>query len=158
MATQPQTHTHSRFDTETEHERHEHNGRSATELVKDLRDEVTHLIRQEVALARVELSEKTSRLIRNAAYLATGGAIAFAGLIILLMAASAGLYVGLWAAGLTHATAGWLAPLIVGVVVGIIGYAFVQKALNTFKNEPLLPERTVESLEHNKEWMKEKVS
>lgn len=155
MAThaQPETHTQRRFETE-----HEYNGRSATELVKDLRDEVTHLIRKEVELARVEISEKTSRMVRNAAYLATGGAIAFAGLIILLMAASAGLYVGLWAAGLSHATSGWLAPLIVGVVVGIIGYAFVQKALSTFKREPLMPERTVESMEHNKDWVKEKVS
>jgi uncharacterized membrane protein len=147
------THTHHRFGTE-----HEHNGRSATELVKDLRDEVTHLIRQEVALARVEVSEKVSRMIRNTAYLMTGGAIAFAGLIILLMAASAGLYVGLWAAGLSHATSGWLAPLIVGLVVGVVGYGFVQKAISTFKHESLVPERTAESMEQNKEWIKEKVS
>jgi uncharacterized membrane protein len=153
MATQTDIHSQHRFGAE-----HEHNGRSATELVKDLRDEVTHLIRKEIELARVEISEKTSRMTRNAAYLATGGAIAFAGLIILLMAASAGLYVGLWAAGLSHATSGWLAPLIVGLVVGIIGYGFVQKAISTFKREPLMPERTRESMEHNKDWIKEKVS
>jgi uncharacterized membrane protein len=153
MAIPPDVHTQHRFGTE-----HEHNGRSATELVKDLRDEVTHLIRKEIELARVEISEKTSRMTRNAAYLATGGAIAFAGLIILLMAASAGLYVGLWAAGLSHATSGWLAPLIVGLIVGIIGYGFVQKAISTFKREPLMPERTRESMEHNKDWIKEKVS
>lgn len=151
-----ETHTQKRFDAEGAP--HEHNGRSATELVKELRDEVTHLIRQEVALARVEVSEKAARMARNAAYLATGGAIAFAGLIILLMAASAGLYVGLWAAGLSHATSGWLAPLIVGVVVGLIGYALVQKAISTFKRESLMPERTVQSMEHNKHWVKEKVS
>lgn len=132
-------------------------GRSITGLIKELRDETTTLMRQEVALAKTEMSEKLSRLTRNVTYLAVGGGIAFAGLIILLMAAAAGTYVALLAAGLSHMTSGWLAPLIVGGIVAVLGYAFVQKGLSTLRHESLVPQRTKESLEHDKQWLKEKV-
>jgi hypothetical protein len=150
--------TQHRFRSQ-EHE-FDHNGdnRSLTELLKELRDESVRLFRNEVALAKTEMSEKASRAGRNAAYLGMGGAIAYAGVIILLMAGVVGLYVCLTAAGLSHATSGWLSPLIVGAIVTGIGYALVQKAIATFKHESLTPERTVETLQDNKNWIKEKVS
>jgi hypothetical protein len=132
--------------------------RSVVDLVKELRDEMTELTRQEVALARVEISDKVARFSRNLTYLAIGGLILYAGLLILLVAASAGTYVGLVAAGLTHYTAGWLAPLIVGIVIAVIGYAFLQKALSTLKHESLVPKQTVQSVKETKEWVQEKVS
>ena len=98
-----------------------------------------------------------SRVARAAAT-AAGGLIAFAGLLFLLVAATAGLYVGLVAAGLSHMTSGWLAPLIVGLVVAIIGYALVQKAISTLRNEPVMPERTAESLREDKDWIERKVN
>ena len=107
--------------------------RSITELIKELRDETIELVREEVALAKTEVSENVNRVARNSVYLGVGALIAFAGLIILLFAASAGAYVGLIAAGVENVTAGWLAPLIVGGIVLLIGYAFVQKAISTLK-------------------------
>jgi hypothetical protein len=62
-------------------------GRSMVELLKELRDETVTLMRQEVALAKVELSEKAVRYGRNIAYLAIGGLILYAGLLFLLAAA-----------------------------------------------------------------------
>jgi hypothetical protein len=136
----------------------DHDPRSVVDLIKELRDETTELLRQEVALARIEISDKLARLSRNIAYLAVGGLILYAGLLILLVAASAGLYVGLVAAGLTHYTAGWLAPLIVGAVIAVIGYAFLQKAISTLKNESFVPKHTVQSVKETKQWVQEKVS
>lgn len=140
-----------------DHNDQAHDGRSLTNLIKELRDETTTLMRQEVALAKTEMSEKMSRISRNATYLAIGGGIAYAGLLLLIMAAAAGLYVGLVAADVSHMTAGWLAPVIVGAIVAIIGYVFLQKGLSTLKHESLIPERTKESLQQDKEWVKEKV-
>ena len=40
----------------------EHDGRSLTGLVRELRDEAIVLVRQEVALARTEMSEKAARV------------------------------------------------------------------------------------------------
>jgi hypothetical protein len=132
--------------------------RSVIQLVKDLRDEMTDLLRQEVALAKSEMGEKYSRTLRNIAYLVIGGVILQAGLVVLLLAGAAGAYAGLVSADFTHYTAGWLGPLAVGSVVAIIGYALLQKALSTLKNETLVPEETVASLTRTKNWAQEKVS
>jgi hypothetical protein len=132
--------------------------RSVVQLVKELRDEMSDLVRQEVILAKTEMSEKVSRVLRNVAYLAVGGAILHASFIILLIAGSAGAYVGLVAADMSHFTAGWLGPLLVGLIVVIIGYAFLQKAISTLKNESLIPEETVASLKRTKNWAQEKAS
>jgi cation transport ATPase len=131
--------------------------RSLIGLLKELRDETMTLLRQEVDLAKTETSEKMSRVGRNVGYLAVGGVILGAGFLVLLMAGVVGLYVGLVAAGLSHATSGWLAPLIVGAVVAIIGYSFLQKAISTLRRETIVPERTRASLVADKEWIQEKV-
>lgn len=132
--------------------------RSVNDLIKELRDQGRTLVRDEVALAKAELGEKVSRLGHNGGYLGVGALIAFAGLIVLLMAASAGLYVGLVAAGLSNTTSGWLAPLIVGLVVLAIGYGLVQKAISTLRRESLIPQRTAKSVREDADWMKRKVT
>jgi hypothetical protein len=131
---------------------------SIGELIKELRDETTTLLRQEVALAKAEMNEKAAKLGRNAGYLGAGGVLAHAGALVLLLGVAALLYHGLVAAGLSHMVSGWLAPLIVGAVVGVIGYAMAQKAISTFKHESLVPEKTLESLKENQQWLQRKAT
>ena len=136
-----------------------HDGQpSVADLFKELRDEGTALFRQEVQLAKQEISEKLSRLGRNVGYLVAGSLVAYAGVIVVLLALSALLYMGLVAAGLSHMVSGWLAPLIVGLVVAIIGFALVKKAQHTLSEESTFPERTAQSLREDKQWMQEKVT
>ncbi|HET9212609.1 MAG TPA: phage holin family protein, partial [Thermoanaerobaculia bacterium] len=54
--------------------------------------------------------------------------------------------------------AAWLAPLIVGIVLAAIGYSLVKKALATLKHEGIAPQRTTQSLQENKAWLKQKIS
>ena len=63
---------------------------------------------EEATLAKVELSEKVSQVATGAGEIATGGAVLFAGFIVLLFAA-----VGALEHVLPEPHAGWLAPLIV---------------------------------------------
>lgn len=130
---------------------------SIPDLLKDVRDQTSLLLRQEVILARTELSEKISRLVRNAAYLAAGGAVAFAGFLFLLHSATAGVARGLDAAGMADQSP-WLAPLLVGAVVALIGGSTIRKGLSAIKHESLVPEKTLDSLKEDKEWMQDKVS
>ncbi len=132
--------------------------RSIGELLKDLRDESSMLVRQEVALAKTELSQKAAKLGRNAGYLGVGSALAHAALILLLFGLSALLYHGLTEAGLSHMVSGWLSLLIVGGVTALIGYGLIQKAISAFKNETLVPEKTVNSLKENQEWLQRKAT
>lgn len=132
---------------------HVRENRSAGELLRELSQESVTLLRQEVALAKAEMTEKASKFGRNAAYLAIGGFVAYAGFLVLLVAITAVLYVLLdGAVGIGWAL--WLAPLIVGVVVGIVGYVLIQKAIATMKREGLVPHKTAETMRENKEWLR----
>lgn len=125
-------------------------------LLKELRDETTLLVRQEVALARTELNQKLSKLGRNAAYLVSGSQVAFAGLLFVLLAITAGIYVAFVAADLAL-NGLWAAPLIVGCVVSLIGLALVMKGKRALQSTSPLPEQTIETMKENKEWVREKV-
>jgi uncharacterized membrane protein len=130
--------------------------RSIVELIKDLRDETTTLLKQEVELAKTEMSEKASRIGRNVGYLAAGGLVAYAGALFVLLGLSFLVSWGLEKAGLSRELALWLGPALVGLVVGIIGFVLVQKARRTLAQESLKPEITIQSLKEDKIWTQQK--
>lgn len=129
--------------------------RSLSDLVKELRDESVALVREEVALAKTEMSEKVSLVGRSTGMLIAGGAIAHLGLIFCLLAASYGLYITIGLAGLPiHAL--WIAPLIVGLVVGGIGLVMFSSAKKALANFSPMPKRTKQSLKEDKQWLQAK--
>lgn len=124
--------------------------RSFASLLKDLSQETSILARKEVSLARVEISDKVSQVGANIASLAVATAILLAGFIVALDAAVIGL------AEFTPADYDWLAPLIVGAVVLLIGFIMLQKSKNNLKPANLAPSRTTESIHQDKEFIKER--
>lgn len=124
--------------------------RSLGELFTELARETGTLVRQEVQLATTEMTHKASRAARDVGFLAVGGLVAYAGVLALLTA----VVLGLVAAGLDA----WLAALIVGIVVAVIGYALVQRGLSALKRESLAPRQTVETLKEDAQWAKDQVS
>ena len=131
--------------------------RSIGQLLKELRDETTSLLRQEVDLAKTEMSEKASRFGSNLGSLAMGGAVLFLGTLALLAAVIYGL-TSLLDQFMSVGVAIWLAPLLVGLVLAGIGYSLTKKALDTLRQESLAPRKTTQSLQENKEWLKSKTS
>ncbi len=123
--------------------------RSLGELFAELARETGTLVRQEVELAKTEMTHKASRAGRDIGFLAVGGLVAYAGILALLAAA----VLGLVAAGLDA----WLAALIVGLIVAAAGYALVQRGLTALKREELAPRQTVETLKEDAQWAKEQV-
>ncbi|MEU6377791.1 phage holin family protein [Streptomyces sp. NPDC046909] len=75
---------------------------SVGELVGQATDQLSQLVRQEVALAKEELTEKGRRAGRGGGMLGAAGAIAYAGLLALAATATAALSLTLpvWAAAL----------------------------------------------------------
>jgi hypothetical protein len=130
--------------------------RSLGQILRDLRDETSQLLRQEVDLAKTEISEKMSRLGANVGSVATGGAVLFAGALVLLAALTLGL-IALFSQFMDRDVAMWLAPLLVGGVLAFIGYGMVKKALQALKQEGIAPQRTTQSLKENKEWLTAKM-
>jgi uncharacterized membrane protein YqjE len=119
---------------------------SASELVKQLSEQTSRLVRQEVDLAKVELSEKGKRAGIGAGMFGGAGVFGLYALGSLTAAAIA---------ALATAVDTWLAALIVAVVwaaiagvMALIGKKKVQQAT------PPLPEETVESVKEDVQWTK----
>ena len=122
--------------------------RSLGELFADLSRETTTLVRQEVELAKTEMTQKATRVLRNIGFLAIGGAIAYAGLLALIAAVIVLLAMVIpW----------WLSALVVGLVIAGIGAFLIWKGLNALKQEDLVPRQTIETLKEDQEWAKEQV-
>lgn len=126
-------------------------------LLRELRDETTTLMRQEVALAKTEMKENVSRLGSHAAHIAVGGVVAYAGVIVLLIGIGHLLGAVLIRAGLDREVAQWLAPTIVGLIVAIIGWVMLSKAKSAIAHEDIAPRKTIDSLRDNKQWAQSKL-
>jgi hypothetical protein len=124
--------------------------RSIGELLRDLANDSTALIRQELTLARTEAQEKLHQSITAVVLMVAGGFLGFAALIVLLDA----LVYGLTEAGIER----WLAALIVGGVVAAIGFLLVRKGQNDLSATRLTPDRTAASVRKDINLVKEQVS
>lgn len=123
--------------------------RSVPDLLGDLVNQTSSLLRKEVQLARAEMGEKVSQVGASAGSIAIGGALLLAALMILLDAVVAGLV----SLGLSV----WLSSLIVGVVIAIIGYVLLRAGLNRLKAANLTPQRTATQLSRDAAVAKEQV-
>lgn len=123
--------------------------RSLGELFGDLARETSTLVKQEVGLAKTELTEKATRVGKDVGYLAMGGAVAYAGMLTLIAA----LVLILTAIGLPI----WASALLVGLVVAGVGGSMAMKGLKQLKNVDPVPHQTVETLKEDKEWAKQQV-
>ncbi len=128
------------------------------DLLRQLRDDTTELVREEVVLAKTELKEKMAVTARNSVYLVIGGLIGSSALLILLMAFSYLLSQLMISRGMEIGTAGFLGFLIVALMAAIVAFLMVSKALKAFGNENLTPDRTVRSLREDKQWAQNKIS
>jgi xanthine/uracil permease len=133
------------------------NPNSIPSLLRELRDETTTLLRQEVTLAKTEMKENVSRMGSHAAHIAVGGFVAYAGVIVLLIGIGHLLGALLIRAGLDDRVAQWLAPSIVGLVVAIIGWVMLSKAKHAMAHDGLAPRQTIDSLRENKQWAQSKL-
>ena len=126
-------------------------------LLQELRDDTTTLLRQEVALAKAEMTQKAKGLTTHVVQIAIGGFIAYAGLIVLLFGFADLLAVGLNRMGASPDLAAWLGPALVGLIVALIGYFMFSHARKAMAAETMVPERTIDSLRQNKEWAQTKI-
>ncbi len=122
--------------------------RSLGELFSELSHETQDLLRQEIELAKTELSQKASRTVKDLAFLAIGTAVAYTAFITLVAAIV--LAIG-------TAIAWWLSALIVALVLGGISYSLIQKGIHDLKREDFAPRRTLETLKEDKRWVKNRV-
>ena len=120
--------------------------RSVGQMFGDLSREIRTLIQQEVQLAKTELSEKASRMVRGTAFMVGGGLLAYGG----VLAVVAAIVLGLIALGLPP----WAGALIGGVAVAVGGYLLIRVGLGALRASELAPRHTIETLKEDAQWLR----
>jgi hypothetical protein len=126
-------------------------------LLRDLRDETSTLLRQEVALAKAELKENATKMTSHAVQIAIGGFVSYAGVIVLLIGIGLLLSSLLVKAGMDPALAQWLAPAVVGLIVALVGAGMMARAKKAMTHDDLAPKQMIESMRANKDWAQSKL-
>jgi Putative Actinobacterial Holin-X, holin superfamily III len=120
--------------------------RSLPELVKQLADQTSTLVRQEVDLAKAEVSQKGQQIGKGAGLV---GAAAVIGLL------AAGALTAFLIMLLDGVLANWLAALVVAVAFGAIATALALMGRNRIRAAgPPVPEQTVDTVKEDVEWAK----
>lgn len=123
--------------------------RTIGELFSELANETGTLIRQEMALAQAEMTTKVTRAGKNLAYVAAGGFVGFAALLVLLAAV---------VAAMAYFMPVWLAALIVAVIVGTISYSMISSSLAALRRTSLAPNETVATLKEDAQWLRKQMT
>lgn len=115
--------------------------RSVGELVSDLTDEVKRLVRDEMRLAAFELQRKGKRMGLGAGMLGAAGLLALFGAATLVAAA---------VLALSLAVPGWLAAVIIGVVLLLAGgLSAVLGGKQVKRAVPPLPEEAIDGVKQD---------
>lgn len=133
-------------ETQLNRERPSEDSRSIGELLGDLLHEATTLMRQEINLAKIEFTQNLKRMGRDAAMVAAGGAVAYAGLLVILAA----IVLALIHNGMSPVGSSFL----VGIIVLAIGGGLIMKAIGDMKRASIAPVQTVESVKEDVQWVK----
>jgi len=121
--------------------------RSISDVVQDIISNIQEMLRSEVRLAKTEIRDEAVKA-KAAGVLIGGGALSaiFAVFFLLLMAVYA----------LTRVVPDWAAALIVAVFTAITAGLMLSAGMKRFKQVHPTPERTVENIKENVEWVKQR--
>lgn len=117
--------------------------RSLGELFSDLARETGTLVRQEVQLAKTEMTVKAKEAGKDAAMIGAGAVIGHVALLALV----AGVILALG-----QLIPLWLSALFVSALLGVAAYVLVQKGRERLKYVDPVPQQTVQTLKEDKQW------
>jgi hypothetical protein len=120
--------------------------RPLPELLKQLSEQTTRLVRQELELAKAELTQKGKQAGAGAGLFGAAGAIGFLALAALTTC---------FILALDAVMPAWLAALLVAVVYGVVAAVLAMRGRAKVKQAtPPVPEQTIETVKEDVEWAK----
>ncbi len=120
--------------------------RSLGELFSDLSQQTAELIRQEMRLAKAEVSEKLADVGRHAMMIGAGVAFALAAVVAL----AAAVMLLLIEIGVTA----WLAALLAAAAMGATAFVLAQSGISALKKKTIAPVETMQTLKETTQWLK----
>lgn len=122
--------------------------RSLGDLISQLANDTSTLVRQEMRLVVAETRHNLSQGLESAAWLAGGVAAAAAGLLVL--AAALVLILAIWLPP-------WLSAVIVGIALSAVGMIVANRGLTGLKKVEIAPNDSIASIKEDTEWLKEQI-
>ena len=121
-------------------------------LLRDLAEGSSSLIRQELRLARLELTETLGAMATGATLIVSGSVFALLGGLSLL--------IGLILLGADQWLRDryWLAALIVLAIAGALAVFFMWRGMALLSPKQLAPEQTVATLKEDTAWLKQRLT
>ena len=122
--------------------------RSFPELISALTGDLAELVRKESELVRTEVAEKLVQTARAGQQIGIGGALLLGAFLVLLQAlvlALSKVMDPLWAS------------IVVGLVVGLIGFTIIKAATKKITTAGLAPERSARQFQKDAQLVKEQV-
>ena len=110
-------------------------------LFADLLRDMTTLVRQELALARTEVTDKATAVGKDAGLVAGGSLLGFVGLLAIVAAV-----IELLALILPR----WLSSLLVGAALAGGGATLAKRGLDAIRQEDLVPRQTLEAAQETR--------
>ena len=120
--------------------------RSLGELFSDLSQQTAELIRQEMRLAKAELSDKLSDVGKHVAMIAAAAVFGVAALLTL----TAGIVLLMVELGVEP----WLAAAITAALMGLTAFLLAQSGIAALRKKSLAPVETMHSLKETTQWLK----
>ena len=120
-----------------------------SDLFRQLAEDSGTLVKQEIALAKMELKENTSRIASAAMWIPVWGAVALIGGLVLVA------FLVILLGDILNNY--WLSALIIGAVFTILGGSMAMSAVNKVKAVALTPETTIKTLKEDRTWAKSEV-
>jgi uncharacterized membrane protein YqjE len=127
---------------------------SLPSLVGKLGDDVIQLFDTKLSLLKVELKEEASAYARGGIAMALGGIVAAIGFALLNVAVAFGVSTIFANADLSQAAKYALGFVLTGFFYVVIGGIVVLTVKNRLANQGLVPNKTVEELRKDKQWLK----
>jgi uncharacterized membrane protein len=115
------------------------------DLFSDLIQDTRTLIRKEMELMRVEVSEKLDKLVKDVVAVGIAAVLLYAGLLTLIAAMVFGLAVFIPL---------WLSALVISIVFIGVGVSLLLKAKKDVSQMKLAPEKSKETFKETAQWAK----
>ncbi len=123
-------------------------------LFSRLGDDVMQLFDTKLTLLKVELKEEANAYARGGIIIGIGGIIAAIGFALLNVALAFGISTLFANTDLSQPAKYAIGFLTAGVLYLIVGAIIISTMKKKLANQPLVPDRTVEELRKDKQWLK----
>ncbi|MBA2702975.1 MAG: phage holin family protein [Blastocatellia bacterium] len=126
-------------------------------LFSRLGDDVMQLFDTKMSLLKVELKEEANTYARGGAMIAVGGVIAAIGFALLNVALAFGISALIANMDISQPAKYAIGFVAAGVLYLIVGGIIVTTMKNRLAKQSLVPDRTVEELRKDKQWLKNEI-